>query len=227
MKKTLIALAATMILGGTATAQYYSNGVTGSDRFFSLGIGTAIPVTPFMVAGDYETIVSQTAHIPSLAAVLRIDREFPINEYFSWGYHYGLNWTKYSVDYEKTVGQYNQVGSLVRWDLRFDIRVTLGYYITDNLELMLGLGAGDIFLNGISNHYTETDQTGNNYEFEEDSPFDFAYSTAVSALFGVNYRFGDNIFAYFNLRGDVVSTNLFNSGSSCRLLPLFGIGFIL
>ena len=232
MKKTFIALAATLILGGAASAQYYSNGKFSGTKTYSIGIGSAIPVSPYLADEEYAVYTSQTAHVPSLSAVLRAEREFTINEDFSWGYQYELNWIKYGADYTSVnYSSLQREGTYSRWDLRFDVRLTLGLYITDNLEVYLGIGGGESFLHHIKNHYTETDGSGNVSESDDGSAINFGGSAVGNAMLGINYHFSDNLLTFFNLRGDMLSGKYFSTLSggsySYRLVPMVGIGFSL
>lgn len=220
MKKTIIALAAVLVLGGTASAQYfYYNG----ERTINLGVGTAIPMSPLMAGDEYTTILSETPHPFPLSAMLNSGHEFAIDENFSWGYQYELNWIRYGADYEKTEFSEYHTGSFDRWDLRLDVRVTFGYYITDNLEVLLGIGGGHTLLSGKSESI-DNGARRNNVDLSN------GY-IAAHALLGVNYRFNDIILAFCNLRGDIFSYNYFSAfggGSySYRLVPMVGVGFLL
>ncbi len=217
MKKTFIALFAVIVFGGTASAQYLYG-----ERSITFGFGTAIPLSPVAVDDEYTTITSQTNHYPMLSAMIRSQNEFSIDETFSWGYQYELNWIKYGADYEGTYLTQAVVGSFDRWDLRVDVRLTFGIYITDYLELLFAVGGGDSFLYGLKDHSNAEDIN---------SPINFGGYVNVNGLFGVNYRFGDSFFACANLRGDIFSNNYFSilGGGNYyyRLVPMLGVGLLL
>lgn len=229
MKKALFALVAAIVLGGAASAQYYSYGfINSGEKSYSIGIGSSIPLSPVMQDGEFTTVTSQTAHVPGLSAVLRAQREFAMDETFSWGYQYELNWIRYGADYTQTMGNATMTGAFDRWDLRFDIRLVLGFYITDELEIQLCIGGGDAFLNGIENRYTLT-ENGDTREEDDSNPVRFGGYYSANALLGVNYSLNDNIFAFVNLRGDVFSNNYFDifgggGNYSYRLVPMVGVG---
>lgn len=232
MKKAIIALVAAIALCGAASAQYYSYGfINSGEKSYSIGIGTVMPVTPYLMDEEHTVYNSQTPHFPAMAAVLRGAREFHANEVFSWGYQYELNWMKYGADYNKTVFDENFVGTLERWDLRFEIRLTFGFYLSDNLEILFGIGGGEAFVNGYTDNYTVTSVSGASTEQSIDEPIDFGGYTAGSVLLAVNCRLNDNLFTFINLRGDALTKNfggvLAGGPYSYRLVPMVGLGVTL
>lgn len=231
MKKTLLLLVAALTIATTVSAQYiHYNYYTPWDgnKAYSLNVGTNLDMND-------STFGFSTKHIP-LAASFRYDGEKDINESLSWGYQAEVSYLRhgsdYSVRYDIDPTQ-TVIGSKDNWNLQLDLRLTLGYYFTDNFELAAGVGVYYDLIKGANGEKYRTDNlTGLEVpgSREQIKNIDI-FSTDMGASFylGANYFLNEELFLTLSLR-DLIGTDFFElvDGTSSfdnRFIALIGIGY--
>jgi len=238
MKKSIITLILAFAFCGITNAQYYyySSRPWDGDKSYSLNIGSVVPINFY--GNALETATSYSYHFP-MAASFRYFGEKAINERLSWGYQFEVSWLKYGVDFEKpseTAGQ-TLHGSFDKWDLPIDVRFTLGYYFTDNFELVAGVGFGYCLFNGIKSTSYETNtatgaEIANSQEVNEVPLNYLTFDPNVDAFLAGYYYLNENVFLSLSLRdriGIPIESFLGEETSSNGLkqygIALFGIGY--
>ena len=239
MKKTLLAFFFAIAFCGMANAQYYyyrNSAPWDGDKAYSLNIGSNIPINVFDDVAKNAT--SFKYHLP-LAASFRYFGEKSITENLSWGYQYEVSWLKYGAEMAKpssTAGQ-SQFSSLDKWDLLLDARLTLGYYFTDNFELVGGVGIGYCLIYGYNTlKYETNDLTGvevPNSRKTDNGIMYLTFDPNIDAYLAANYYLNDNVFLTLTLRDRIsipLSSVIGSEESGDKPLSqygiaLFGIGY--
>lgn len=236
MKKSaflFLALIAVALPGNAQIYHYYRTGGApwNGNKSYILNVGTDFSITPRNF-GENSNNISST---PGLALSFRYEGDKNINERFTWGHQFEVSYLKQGFKYEETT--YNGTlkhEDLTWWDLQVDLRLSLAYWINDNIELQLAAGVylGPFF--GYSGEHYETnaagDEIANSRQSNKVSSFSFA--TGVSTMLQAKYFFNENFFLSLNLHDDIAlklfsedfSNHIVSEGGQ-RGVILFGIGY--
>ena len=197
MKKTLFLLLAALMLGLSASAQYYYYRPWDGNKAYSLNVGANFNIPP-----DSS---DASMHMP-LAVSIRYDGEKDINEHFAWGFQGEVTYLKSGATAETPLaGGQTLVAIRDGWSIRFDGRLTLGYYFNENIELVGGLGFFyDILAGNTTKTYkinTSTREVIDGTEETSGNPLDlFSKNLGVGVYLGCNYFFNENLFATLSVR---------------------------
>lgn len=237
MKKNLflvLAFIAFAVSGSAQVYHYYTNSApwTGNKSYI-LNAGLNFDI----VSRDFGSNKNNLNVNPGLALSFRYEGDKNINERFSWGYQVEFSYLTQGIKYDEPVSGSTKIrhSDLTWWDLGFDLRLSLSYWINDNIELQAAAG---VFTNpffGIKGESYETTATGaevaNSRKDEKGSTFKL--STGVSTMLQAKYFFNENFFLSLNIH-DNIGVNFFGSdfdefekGSKGgqRGIVMFGIGY--
>lgn len=237
MKKNVIILVA-LIAAFSGNAQiyhYYPSNTTpwNGNKSYILNVGTDFSLTP----RDFGESTSDITSNPGLALSFRYEGDKNINERFTWGYQTEVSYLAQNFKYNKvdTYSGNTKHSDLRWWDLEVDLRLSLAYWIGDNIELQAAAGIYISPYFGISGESYETTTAGaevaGSRKKEEGKSFNFG--TGISTMLQAKYFFNENFFLSLNLH-DNIGVSLFgkdfaiggnSSQGGQRGVVLFGIGY--
>lgn len=174
---------------------------------------------------------------PGFSLSFRYEGDKNINEHFSWGYQTEVSYLTQGVKSDVPVSNSTNVkhSDLTWWDLGIDLRLSLSYWINDNIELQAAAG---LFVNpftGKRGEIYETTASGvevaNSRQDAKSSSF--GMKTGVSTMLQAKYFFNENFFLSLNVH-DNIGLDLFgkefnnddnNSTDGQRGIVMVGIGY--
>ena len=238
MKKSaffILALIAVALPGNAQIYHYYRTGGAPWDgnKSYILNVGTDFSITSRNFGENTSGITSN----PGLALSFRYEGDKNINERFTWGYQTEVSYLAQNFKYNKidTYSGNTKHSDLRWWDLEVDLRLSLAYWIGDNIELQAAAGIYISPYFGISGESYETTTAGaevaGSRKKEEGKSFNFG--TGISTMLQAKYFFNENFFLSLNLH-DNIGVSLFgkdfaiggnSSQGGQRGVVLFGIGY--
>lgn len=225
MKKTTIILFALLVMGGVANAQYYYYNTRPWDgnKSYSLHIGTDFSITP----RNFGETTTDLVAMPGLAASFRYEGDKSINERLSWGYQVEVNYLAENFSYNqattRTIG--NATVPVVKhnkfnwWDGEVDFRLSLAYWIGDNIELQAAAGIFVTPIFGLNGETYETlassdvEVADSRKETKVPLMFNFNFNTGISTMIQAKYFFNENFYVSLSAR-DNIGLNLFGGALS-------------
>lgn len=207
------------------------------NKALSFNIGTDFNLTP-------RSFGVQTLDIhpaAGLALSLRHEGDTPINDRFSWGYQVELSYLSQAYRYTAAAHDLSTIEhvTLSQWDLQADVRVSLAYWLNDQIELQAAAGIYSGLLYGLAG---ESFQTWTSTALEVPasrqpiSKFSiFNFDMGLSTLVQAKYYFNKNIFVSLSLRdniglnffGDAFLKNPYLAHGGQRGIIMAGIGYKL
>lgn len=205
MKRKFLLLVALVATAVGARAQYYtaSSAPWTGDKLFSLTVGSLYTTLP--EASDYGTYVEGSHTLP-FAIGLHYDGEKAIGERFVYGFindvqlrHFGytlrhdgdnmMGGAYATNQWLDAKSEYNR--------LAIEARTALGFYITEELEVLLGVGLYTTLYENMRKEVSLINKESGHLDqkFEQD-PVNtlFELSTGVCGLLGMHYYLNDQVF---------------------------------
>ena len=235
MKKSFLFLMAFVAVCTIAPAQYYyyTNAAPwDGDKAYSLNVGGDFSLTP----RNFGDNVTNLRNTPGLAASLRYEGSKNFNESLSWGYQIEGSYLSQGFSFQQNKDIYSsstpipttQFTNINWWDGQIDMRLSLSYWINDQIELQLAAGIYFGLLYGIKgehySNYAGTNLEVPNSREEVNVPLSiFSFDMGVSTLFQAKYFFNENFFVSLSVR-DNIGLDIFKEASFGSDNSIFGRG---
>ena len=231
----LLALIAVVLPGNAQIYHYYTNSGTpwNGNKSYILNVGTDFSITSRNFGENTSGITSN----PGLALSFRYEGDKNINERFTWGYQTEVIYLAQNFKYNKidTYSGNTKHSDIRWWDLEIDLRLSLAYWIGDNIELQAAAGIYISPFFGISGESYETTATGTEVadSRKKEKGSSFNLGTGISTMLQAKYFFNENFFLSLNLH-DNIGVSLFgkdfaiggnSSQGGQRGVVLFGVGY--